>query len=365
MRNVFFYILNRLSPGPVVFRLSLFFCILLVGNPAALLAASRAADLVRNGQPINLGQAKYKKLFHELETKYKFSPAELQAIFSGQTINKRVLELMDRQWEAKPYYQYAPIFLTKKNIEIGREKLRRYRKLLDRIEKKLGVDREIIVAIWGIETHYGANQGSFSVLRTLNTLFDAYPRRSQFFRKQLVHFLLLCRQEGMNPKTIKGSYAGAFGQTQFIPSSFSSYALSFDGDRKRDVWNSVPDVLASIANYLKHFHWKLHAPIYADLGNELKDRRLIAASLKGRQGSVSWQLLRQVQCADLPKPRDHAKLFIVGFELPPGSGPGMRYIACYPNFRAITEWNHSCRYAMAVCELAEDFKRPEAAGANH
>ncbi len=119
-------------------------------------------------------------------------------------------------------------------------------------------------------------------------------------------------------------------------SRLGSYALSFDGDRKRDVWNSVPDILASIANYLKHFKWKLHAPIYAELGHELKDRRLIAASLKGRQGSVSWQLLRQVQRSDLLKPRDHAKLFIVGLELPPGAGARMRYIACYPNFRAIT-----------------------------
>ncbi len=365
MRTSFFYRLSRLAPGPVVFLLPLFLGILLIGNPAVLRAAPRAADLVRNGQPIDLGQAKYKKLFHELEAKHKFSPADLQAIFRGQTINKRVLELMDRQWEAKPYYQYAPLFLTKRNIETGRKKLRQYRKLLDRIEKKIGVDREIIIAIWGIETHYGANQGSFSVLRTLNTLFDAYPRRSKFFRKQLVYFLLLCLQEGIDPKTIRGSYAGAFGQTQFIPSSFSSYALSFDGDRKRDVWNSVPDILASIANYLKHFKWKLHAPIYAELGNELKDRRLIAASLKGRQGSVSWQLLRQVQRADLPRPRDHAKLFIVGLELPPGAGARMRYIACYPNFRAITQWNNSSRYAMAVCELAEAFKRPEAAGANH
>ncbi|VAW39848.1 Membrane-bound lytic murein transglycosylase B, partial [hydrothermal vent metagenome] len=324
MRTSFFYRLSRLAPGPAVFLLPLFLCLLLVMKPAVLSAAPRAADLVRNGQPIDLGQAKYKKLFHELEAKHNFSPASLQTIFRGQTINKRVLELMDRQWEAKPYYQYAPLFLTKRNIETGRKKLRQYRKLLDRIEKKIGVDREIVIAIWGIETHYGANQGSFSVLRTLNTLFDAYPRRSQFFRKQLVYFLLLCRQEGIDPKTIRGSYAGAFGQTQFIPSSFSAYALSFDGDRKRDVWNSVPDILASIANYLKHFKWKLHAPIYAELGHELKDHRLVAASLKGRQGSVSWQLLRQVQRSDLPRPRDHAKLFIVGLELPPGSGARMR-----------------------------------------
>jgi len=348
-----------------LFLLPFCLCLLLARVPTPALASPKAADLVRDGQPINLEQNKYKKLFRELESKYHFSPKELKHIFAGQAINKKVLEFMDRQWETKPYYQYAPLFLTLHNIYTGRKKMRRYKELLDRIEKTIGVDREFVVAIWGIETHYGSNQGSFSVLQTLNTLFDAYPRRSAFFRKQLVHFLLLCRENKVDPKTIKGSYAGAFGQTQFIPSSFRAYAVSFDGDEKRDVWNSIPDILASIANYLKQFHWTLHGPVYAELGNELKDQHLIAASLKGRRGRVPWRLVRDVQAPDIPPSPGNGELSIVGLELPPGSGHKMRYIAGFPNFQAITEWNHSNHYAMAVTELAEALKYGRPADANH
>ncbi|NOQ46393.1 MAG: lytic transglycosylase [Desulfobulbaceae bacterium] len=319
----------------------------------------KAADLVTDGQPIDLQHEKYQVLFKELKTEHHFTDSELQGIFSNQKISKRVLELMDSQWESKPYYEYAPLFVTNKTIASGRKKLHQYRALLDRVETTYGVDREIVIAIWGIETRYGTHQGAFNVLQTLNTLFDAYPRRSKFFRKQLVHFLVLCKENNVNPGTIKGSYAGAFGQTQFIPSSFQAYAVSFDGDDRRDVWNSVPDVLASIANYLKQYKWTLSAPMYAELGHELKDQQLIAAKLKGRKGRVEWQLVRELQNPDIPPSPNNRPLSIVGLELPPEAEQTMRYIAGYPNFQAITEWNHSNRYAMAVTELAEAFQKTE------
>lgn len=340
--------------------LLLLFCTLLCNGlmPATSPAAPKAADLVRDGQPINLQNEKYQALFQELQSDHNFTSTEIEAIFGGQTINKRVLELMDRQWEAKPYHEYAPLFITPQIIATGKQKLGEYSEVLNRIEREIGVDREIIVAIWGIETRYGANQGSFNVLQTLNTLFEAYPRRSSFFRKELVHFLLLCRETNVDPKSVNGSYAGAFGQTQFIPSSFRAYAVSFDGDDTPDVWNSVPDILASIANYLKQYHWTLNAPIYWDLGYELKDQQLIAANLKGRKGRVAWRTVRQGQAPDLPPSPGNRDLSIVSLELPPDEKFSLRYIAGYPNFQAITEWNHSNRYAMAVAELAEALKKP-------
>ncbi len=333
--------------------LFVFLFILISAQPSA--AKPKAADLVSDGQPINLKQEKYRQLFNELTNKHNFTSAELHEIFGGLVIKKRVLELMDKPWEAKPYYQYAPLFLTKTQIETGKRMLNQHREVLDRIEKDIGVNREIIIAIWGIETRYGANQGSFNVLQTLNTLFDAYPRRSKFFRKEMVHFLLLCRENGIDPKSVNGSYAGAFGQTQFIPSSFRAYAVSFDGDKKRDVWNSVPDILASIAHYLKKHHWTLDATIYWELGTELKNQQLVAAHLKGWRGRVSWKLIRDTQAPDIPKPPGKGKLSIVGLELPDEAKTSMRYIAGFPNFQAITHWNHSNRYAMAATELAEAF----------
>lgn len=360
MHRFAFFFAARLCWGHMIALLSCLLCLTTFPGSmtAQALAAPKAADLVDDGQAINLDQEKYRSLFRELKSEHNFTEAEIEAIFGGQTINRRVLELMDRQWEAKPYYEYAPLFITPQIIAAGKKKLAEYRDVLDRIEREIGVDREIIVAIWGIETRYGANQGSFNVLRTLNTLFDAYPRRSSFFRKQLVHFLLLCRETGVDPKSVNGSYAGAFGQTQFIPSSFRAYALSFDGDDKPDVWNSVPDILASIANYLKEYHWTLGAPIYWDLGNELKDQELVAANIKGRKGRVPWRTVRRGQAPDIPSSPGNRDLSIVGLELPPGSKSSLRYIAGFPNFQAITEWNHSNRYAMAVTELAEALKKP-------
>jgi membrane-bound lytic murein transglycosylase B len=317
--------------------------------------------LVKDGQPVNLQQQKYKKLFQELEQEHKFAPAELERIFQGQEISKRVLELMDKQWKRRPYYEYFPLFLTPKTIRTGKVKLQLHKELLDRIEKKFGVEREIIVAIWGIETRYGANQGGFNILRTLKTLFDAYPRRADFFRKELVHFLILCREHGVDPKTAVGSYAGAFGQAQFMPSSFRRFAVSFDGNEQCDLWNSVPDALASIANYLKKHGWKWGTPVYVELGNTLKDKQLIAAKEEGRKGRVSWDLVQAVQKTvqrkDLPPSPGKLPLSIIGFELnPKKSKHAYRYVAGYPNFHTITEYNHSLFYGMAVSELAEQMK---------
>ena len=316
----------------------------------------KAADLVEDGQEIKTNSEKYNKLFAELEEKHQFSRDELKSLFADVSINKRVLELMDKQWEAKPYYKYRPLFITSKTISTGKKKLRQHHELLTEIEQEFGVDKEIVIAIWGIESRFGTHSGSFPVFETLNTLFDAYPRRSSFFRKQLIHFLLLCRENEINPHEVKGSYAGAFGQTQFIPSSFREYAVSFDGDSRRDVFNSTEDILASIANYLRRFHWTLNAPIYAPIGSKLNSQALISAKLKGRKGRVDHQEVVSAQGVDIPLPPDNRKLSIVGLEISPANGGGYRYIAGYPNFQAITEWNHSNRYAMAVTELAEAIK---------
>ncbi len=315
-----------------------------------------AADLVKDGQQIDLNQKKYVELFKELREKHNFTQAELDRVFAGITIHRKVLVLMDKQWEAKPYYQYRPLFITSRVIRKGKAKLAEHKALLDKIEAELGVNREVVIAIWGIETKFGTHLGRYKVFQTLNTLFDAYPRRSKFFRKQLIHFLLLCRENDMDVHAIKGSYAGAFGQTQFIPSSFREYAVSYDGDERRDVFNSIEDILASIANYLRRYHWRLNAPIYYDIGAHLNSPELISANVKGRKGRVDYKTVNLSQNLNIPAPPDNKKVSIVSLEIDPKSGGGYRYVAGYPNFHAITAWNHSNRYAMAVTELAESIR---------
>ncbi|MGI9536336.1 MAG: lytic murein transglycosylase [Desulfocapsaceae bacterium] len=350
---------SPLLPRPSALSFCAFF---LVFSCLPLLASAvekpKAADLVKDGQAIDLTSERYAKLFDELQVQHNFNRDELERWFTGVSINKKVLELMDRQWEAKPYYKYRPLFVTRKTISKGKKMLSKHRQLLDRIEARFGVEREVIIAIWGIESRFGTNRGSFKVFETLNTLFDAYPRRSSFFREELIYFLIVCRENHMDPLKIKGSYAGAFGQTQFISSSFHEYAVSFDDDTIRDVFNSTEDVLASIANYLRHFHWTLKTPIYVDIGSELKTQELISANLKGRKGKVDYRTVSEAQMMDLPAPPENRELTIVGLEKDPAQGGGYRYVAGYPNFQAITEWNHSNRYAMAVTELAEAIRIP-------
>ena len=312
-----------------------------------------AAELVEDGQPIAINSSRYRKLFAELQKKHGFSQTELTKTFEGVTILKRPLELMDKQWESKPWYDYYPRFITTRNIMEGRKQLRRYQPLLDQIEKELGVEREIVVAIWGIESRFGQNRGDFNLFRTLNTLFDAYPRRSDFYRSQLIDFLLLCRENGVEPREINGSYGGAFGQTQFIPSSFREYAVDFDHDGHRDVWSSVPDVLASIANYLHRYGWSKGSPIYVKIGNELHAEKLRTAYQKGRKGLLSGQEVAAAQKIALPASPGGKELTIVGLEQRDGS---TQYLAGYPNLQAITKWNNSNRYAVAVAQLAERLK---------
>ncbi len=359
---------NRFRPSPGVDffcalkRFSASFCLLstlLLLSPmvsSGMAEKPKAADLVEDGQTIDIASERYQKLFTELQQEHQFSSEELHTLFAEVAINKRVLELMDQQWETKPYYKYSPLFITSKTIATGKKKLREHADLLRKIEAHFGVNKEIVIAIWGIESRFGTHGGSFPVFQTLNTLFDAYPRRSAFFRKQLIYFLLVCRENGMNPLEVKGSYAGAFGQTQFIPSSFNEYAVSFDDDQTRDVFNSIEDILASIANYLHRFGYTLNTPVYIDIGSKLLSQELISANLKGRKGKVDYKTVSQSQGISLPTPPGNRELTIVGLERAPFDGGGFRYVAGYPNFQAITEWNHSNRYAMAVAELAEAFK---------
>jgi membrane-bound lytic murein transglycosylase B len=336
-----------------------FSSLLIIPLPITALSAEsvqQAADLVVDGQPIDIGGTLYRDLFRELQEQYHFTKTQLNQLFAQLSIDRKVLQLMDRQGEAKPYYQYRTLFISPMVIAIGKRSLAKHQLLFDRIEAVYHVDREAIVAIWAIESRYGTNQGSFNLFQTLNTLFAAYPRRSPFYRNELINFLTLCRDNALDPWSIKGSYAGAFGQAQFMPSSFNEYAVDFDGDLRPDIINSLPDIFASIANYLLKFGWVFHSPLYADLGGKLHSENLTQAYNDGRKGLVSWRRLAEIQNVTLTPPPNDSPLSIIGLELAPQEGGGMRFVAGYPNIQAINEYNHSSKYAMAVAEMSEAFK---------
>ena len=330
---------------------SVFFSLL----TTSISSCAESADLSnrpQDGQLIDTRSEKYQLLFKELINDYGFSQREIDALFRNVAIKRSVLDLMERPGEAKPYYQYRQLFITPLVIYAAKAKMAEYENVLNKIESQLGVNREYVIAIWAIESRFGQRSGQFSVFQSLNTLFEAYPRRSDFFRDELLQFLILCKENHLNPLSIRGSYAGAFGQTQFMPSSFRKYAISFDGNSTPDVFTSVPDVLASIANYLRSFHWTLNAPLYADIGSTLSEE-VNKIFVQGRSGRISWQSLTRAQSVSIPQPVGGRELSIIGLENPPNQGGGFRYLAGYPNFQAITAWNNSNRYAMAVTQLAE------------
>jgi membrane-bound lytic murein transglycosylase B len=338
------------------FLLAVLFLISLTCTVHCAESAPLPADLVTDGQPVDVSDAQYRDLFRELQEQYHFSKTELQLLFANLRIDRKVLQLMDRQGEAKPYYQYRSLFITPLAIATGKRHLVTYQLLFNRIEAEFQVDREVVVAIWAIESRFGVNQGGFNLFQTLNTLFAAYPRRSPFYRAELINFLTLCRDHGLDPLSIKGSYAGAFGQAQFMPSSFLKYAVDFDGDGHPDLINSPSDIFASIANYLSKFGWVFGTSLYAELGGELRSETLLQAYNDGRKGRVDWRQLMSLQNVTLTRPPKDAPLSIIGLEKSPQEGGGMRYVAGYPNMQAINEYNHSSKYAMAVAEMAEAFK---------
>ncbi|MDQ7002220.1 MAG: lytic murein transglycosylase, partial [Ghiorsea sp.] len=188
-----------------------------------------------------------------------------EAKFDADLIRK-----MHTPYEARPYADYRPLFVNERLKKKSQAFLAKHHDIFVQAQAKYGVAPEVITAILGIETRFGENWGRNRVLDALFTLATGYERRAKFFRKELKAFLILCKEEGLNPKDIEGSYAGAFGVTQLMPTSFLEYAVDGNGDGKRDVWHTPEDIIFSVAYYFSRYHWddkKMVAHWVKDLPN--------------------------------------------------------------------------------------------------
>jgi len=280
--------------------------------------------------------------------KHQFDRDQLTDLLTKARHRQDIIDAMSRPAEAKPWYQYRPIFVTEGRIRGGLDFWNANQQLLARVERELGVPAEIIVAIIGVETRYGANTGRYPILDALTTLGFSYPRRSGFFRGELEQFLLLSREEQLDPAAARGSYAGAMGKPQFIASSYRGYAVDFDQDGRRDLWNSTADVVASVANYLLRHGWEPGHPIAA-----------LARGVNGsHQGFVEAGTKPSIPLAELTAagiggsddlPSDSlASLIRLETE------DGDEYWIGLHNFYVITRYNHSNLYAMAVYQLSRE-----------
>jgi membrane-bound lytic murein transglycosylase B len=225
--------------------------------------------------------------------------------------------------------------------------MKRYPTWLKRVERQYGVQRRFIVALWGIETNYGEHTGSFPVIHSLVTL--AYDgRRSTYFRKELLNALHILDNGHLSLEEMKGSWAGAMGQCQFMPSSFNRYGIDADGDSRIDIWKSIPDVFASTANYLDQAGWKDDQT----WGRPVRLPEIFDYSLAGLETRLSlsrWQVLgvRRINGRSLPKRKDLTASLII-----PDGSDGPAYLV-YDNFRNLLAWNRSEAFAVAVGTLAD------------
>ncbi|MEM6708301.1 MAG: lytic murein transglycosylase B, partial [Pseudomonadota bacterium] len=198
----------------------------------------------------------------ELVDEHGFDRAALLETLANARKQQSILDAISRPAEKTlSWHEYRPIFVKDSSITQGLEFWREHADALARAEATYGVPAEYIVAIIGVETRWGRILGRYRVLDALATLAFDYPPRSKFFRKELIEFLLLAREEGRDPASLKGSYAGAMGYGQFIPSSYRAYAVDFDGDGERDIWSNPVDAIGSVANYFKQHGWKGAAPV--------------------------------------------------------------------------------------------------------
>ena len=292
------------------------------------------------------------KFIDEMVQEHDFNRAELEALFDQVEVKDSILKAISRPAEkSKPWYEYREIFLDQALINAGVAYWKKHAAALERAENELGVPAEIILAILGVETRFGGNMGSFRVVDALSTLAFRYPPRSPFFRSELKNFLILTREEEMSQLEPVGSYAGAMGLGQFMPSSFREYAVDFDGDGHRDIWKNPTDAIGSIANYLRRHGWQpgqtiVHATQYQgnDLPQDLVDR--------GLKPSITREELRKsgLSTADLPEGDDAITVFSL---TQPG---GEELWLGRQNFYAITRYNHSRMYAMAVVQLSEEIR---------
>ncbi len=279
----------------------------------------------------------------------KLDPKKLREVLAGARVQQSILEAIARPAEkTMTWGRYRKIFIQPQRIQGGVEFGKKYAEHLQRAEQRFGVPASMIVAIIGVETLYGKRMGSYRVVDALATLAFDYPPRSTFFTKELEHFLVLSLGNELDPMQAKGSYAGAMGYGQFMPSSYRAYAVDFDGDDLADIWNNPVDAIGSVANYFARHGWKKNADVVlpAQLNGEDVNAEQLNGSLKP---SVKVKNLAAMGLASEQKLKRNtlvAPFKYIGDE-------GDEYWLGLHNFYVITRYNRSRLYAMAVYQLSQ------------
>ncbi|MDO6462442.1 lytic murein transglycosylase B [Granulosicoccaceae sp. 1_MG-2023] len=318
-----------------------FFALSLFGGLAALSTTAQAGYL---------DNPDVRDYIDEISTGHAIARARLESYFAAIDRQDSVIEKISRPAEKRlEWKDYRPIFLKEDRITQGVAFMREYAAPLSAAELRWGVPAEIITAIIGVETKYGRITGSHPVFSSVATLAFDYPPRAKFFRSELTEYLLFAEEEGFDPLSLKGSYAGAMGMPQFISSSYRRYAVDFDGDGKRDLFNSVADAIGSVANYFAEHGWTK--------GEAVTERLRVPADQykpllrKGLKPQISRTALAEKGISLSGKSQGDLLIYTLQGD------QGEEAWAGHNNFYVITRYNHSPLYAMAVFELSEKIRQ--------
>ncbi len=295
-----------------------------------------------------LGNPRTEQFISRMSKEHSFNATELRRLFAEAERKQSIVDAMERPAEkVKPWHEYRKIFFTEKRIREGVRFWRENSAVLARAEKEFGVSPAIIVAIIGVETFYGRNKGSFRVIDALSTLAFDYPKRSEFFSSELEHFLLLAREQKQDPMDLTGSYAGAMGYGQFIPSSYRHYAVDYNEDGFADIWDNTVDAVGSVANYFAKHGWKS--------GEGIATRAKVQADYS--PAAISEGLKPDKTVLELSEsgyfPIDYVSPTAKVVTMKLDGEKGAEFWLGMHNFYVITRYNHSSMYAMAVYQLSE------------
>jgi membrane-bound lytic murein transglycosylase B len=289
----------------------------------------------------------------QMTEKYGMGGAEVRAILRQARIQRDILRAMSAQYTAVPWHRYRLSYVNADRIQQGVQFWNAHAESLARAEREFGVPAEVVVATIGVETIYGGYTGKHRVLDALTTLAFDFPRRAEFFRSELEEFLLLARDGIVDPFEIKGSYAGAIGIPQFLPSSYRNYAVDFDGDGRANLWDDVDDAIGSVANYYSSFGWQPGRPVAVAAKVEGDGYAVLAE--QGIEPRIGADELRRAGVTPLAEiGSDPVAMLVLE-----GEG-GTEYWLGLNNFYMITRYNRSTNYAMSVYQLAQEIRAARA-----
>ena len=305
----------------------------------------------------------------EMVAKHHFKREELQQAFSRAEYKPEVIDSITKPAILKPWIEYRPSFINPQRIDGGVQFWQKYAQALKRAEQQYGVPQEIILGILGVETAYGRNPGRFRALDALTTLAFDYPQtknrddRMSMFRKQLENFLIWTRERNVDPLSIYGSYAGAVGIPQFMPTSLINYAVDYDGDGKIDLAHSAADAIGSVGNFLMQHGWERDQPVIWHIGSDPGSQGLAQAGADG-QAKPHWTLGNFLKAGiEMNEPglnlAAQSNTPVLVIDLPTPDQP-TQYFLGLQNFYVLTRYNRSFFYAMAVYDLAQAIKAAKA-----